>query len=101
MLGLSGRRSIVLPSGGECFHIHSFAHLVSGLMMDRDVFREHTILAMALDHGPDFVGKCEIPRKRARNPDDSRLSLPYNNNNRCRNWRRKTLTCSAASTQTR
>lgn len=41
--------------GNGSFPIHSLAHLFSGLLMDSVKFRNETIVALAVDGGPDFA----------------------------------------------
>ncbi|MBV8752647.1 MAG: hypothetical protein JO328_07290 [Hyphomicrobiales bacterium] len=44
---------VVLKNGA--FPIHSLAHLFSGLLMDTALFKAETIVALAVDGGPDFA----------------------------------------------
>lgn len=52
--GLPRQAEIRLPAGAEDFPVHSLAHLFSGLLLDSGIFREQTIVAMAVDGRPDF-----------------------------------------------
>ena len=45
---------LISPAGCEQFPMHSIAHLFSGLMMDREIFESESIVALAVDGGPDF-----------------------------------------------
>ncbi|MCX4959070.1 carbamoyltransferase C-terminal domain-containing protein [Streptomyces virginiae] len=53
--GLPGHAEIPVPAGAEDFPLHSLGHLFSGLLMDSELFKRETIIAMAVDGGPDFV----------------------------------------------
>ncbi|MER7822082.1 carbamoyltransferase C-terminal domain-containing protein [Streptomyces sp. NPDC096097] len=53
--GLPGHAEIPVPAGAEDFPLHSLGHLFSGLLMDSALFKRETIIAMAVDGGPDFV----------------------------------------------
>jgi carbamoyltransferase len=52
--GFPKAAGLVSPAGSEMFPVHSLAHLFSGLMMDREIFENETIIALAVDGGPDF-----------------------------------------------
>lgn len=52
--GLPHHTDIRLPAGAADYPIHSLAHLYSGLLMDSDLFRSQTIVALAVDGRPDF-----------------------------------------------
>ncbi|MGF1425361.1 carbamoyltransferase C-terminal domain-containing protein [Kitasatospora sp. LaBMicrA B282] len=52
--GIPKAAELEAPAGGELFPMHSLAHLFSGLMMDRGIFENETIIALAVDGGPDF-----------------------------------------------
>lgn len=41
--------------------VHSIGHLFSSLLLDSRVFREETIVALAIDGGPDFVLEDRVP----------------------------------------
>ncbi|MBP2471923.1 hypothetical protein JOF53_000795 [Crossiella equi] len=41
--------------------VHSLGHLFGSLLMDARVFREETIVALAIDGGPDFVLEDRVP----------------------------------------
>lgn len=42
------------PEGSEQFPMHAICHVYSGLMMDRNIYETDTIIALAVDGGPDF-----------------------------------------------
>jgi carbamoyltransferase len=52
--GLPHHSEIRLPDGAEEFPIHSLAHLYSGLLLDAEIFRNQTIIGLAVDGRPDF-----------------------------------------------
>lgn len=52
--GVPHHSEIQLPTGCEDFPVHSLAHLYSGLLLDSEVFRNETIIGLALDGRPDF-----------------------------------------------
>jgi len=52
--GLPHHAELRLPAGSESFPVHSLAHLYSGLLMDSDIFRNQTIVGIAVDGRPDF-----------------------------------------------
>ncbi|MFF7636241.1 carbamoyltransferase C-terminal domain-containing protein [Kitasatospora sp. NPDC008050] len=52
--GLPHHAEIKVPAGSEDFPIHSLSHLYSGLLLDSDVFRNQTIVGLAVDGRPDF-----------------------------------------------
>ncbi|MER5950473.1 carbamoyltransferase C-terminal domain-containing protein [Streptomyces sp. NPDC001904] len=52
--GLPHHTEIQLPADSEEFPVHSLAHLYSGLLLDSEVFRNETIIGLALDGRPDF-----------------------------------------------
>lgn len=52
--GLPRYRGFTPPSGAEGFPVHSLGHLFSGLLMNSRVFREETVVALAIDGAPDF-----------------------------------------------
>lgn len=52
--GLPRHSEIRLPAGADDFPVHSLAHLYSGLLLDSEVFRNETIVGMAVDGRPDF-----------------------------------------------
>jgi predicted NodU family carbamoyl transferase len=53
--GLPHAAPIGIPRGAEKFPVHSLAHLFGGLLMDTELFRNETIVAMAMDGAPDTV----------------------------------------------
>ncbi|MDI2130077.1 carbamoyltransferase C-terminal domain-containing protein [Yinghuangia seranimata] len=53
--GLPGSAPVPVPAGAGAFPVHSLAHLFSGLLMDTRLFKDETIVATAVDSGPDFV----------------------------------------------
>jgi carbamoyltransferase len=57
--GLPRYREITPPPGSRDFPMHSLAHLFSGLLMDTRIFRTETIVALAVDGGPDYVQDSE------------------------------------------
>lgn len=59
--GLPHSRPLTLPAGAEKFPIHSVAHLFSGLLMDTELFKNETIIAMAMDSAPDAVLDTQSP----------------------------------------
>jgi carbamoyltransferase len=59
--GLPGYRPLSHPAGAERFPLHSLAHLFSGLLLDTTIFKEATIVGMAIDGGPDFVQERSSP----------------------------------------
>ncbi|WP_078850693.1 MULTISPECIES: carbamoyltransferase C-terminal domain-containing protein [unclassified Streptomyces] len=52
--GLPHHSEIKLPTGAEEYPVHSLSHLYSGLLLDSDVFRNETIVGLAVDGRPDF-----------------------------------------------
>jgi predicted NodU family carbamoyl transferase len=52
--GLPRYRAFDAPAGAGGFPTHSLGHLFSGLLMDSRVFREETVVALAIDGAPDF-----------------------------------------------
>jgi hypothetical protein len=52
--GLPRHSPIRLPAGADDFPVHSLAHLYSGLLLDSEIFRNQTIIGMAVDGRPDF-----------------------------------------------
>ncbi|WP_405976463.1 hypothetical protein OG496_54795 [Streptomyces sp. NBC_00988] len=52
--GLPHHSEIQLPAGSDDFPVHSLSHLYSGLLLDSEVFRNETIVGLALDGRPDF-----------------------------------------------
>jgi len=52
--GLPQHSEIQLPAGAEDLPVHSLAHLYSGLLLDSEIFRDQTIVGMAIDGRPDF-----------------------------------------------
>src|ERR1700690_1057995 len=57
--GIPKAVELAVPPGGEAFPVHSMAHLFSGLMMDHEIFEKETIIALAVDGGPDFTLDAE------------------------------------------
>jgi carbamoyltransferase len=53
--GIGSDADLKAPPGAEIFPLHSLAHLFSGLLMDTEIFAGETIVAMAVDNGPDFA----------------------------------------------
>ncbi|MET7618154.1 carbamoyltransferase C-terminal domain-containing protein [Streptomyces sp. NPDC005408] len=53
--GLPGHRPIPVPPGAGDFPVHSLGHLFSGLLRDTRVFREGTVIGLAVDGAPDHV----------------------------------------------
>jgi predicted NodU family carbamoyl transferase len=53
--GLATNDAIERVFGTLPFPVHSLAHLYSSLLSDVDLFRSETIVAMALDGGPDIA----------------------------------------------
>ncbi len=52
--GLPHFAEIALPAGTDAFPVHNLAHLYSGLLLDNEIFQNHTIIGMAIDGRPDF-----------------------------------------------
>ncbi|MEU1128296.1 carbamoyltransferase C-terminal domain-containing protein [Streptomyces sp. NPDC005900] len=52
--GLPHHEDIKLPAGAEEYPVHSLAHLYSGLLLDTEIFRNETIVGLAVDGRPDF-----------------------------------------------
>lgn len=52
--GLPHYADLPLPAGSQNFPVHSLSHLYSGLLMDSEIFREQTIVGIAVDGRPDF-----------------------------------------------
>ncbi|MFI1400470.1 carbamoyltransferase C-terminal domain-containing protein [Streptomyces sp. NPDC020681] len=50
-----------IPKGAEKFPVHSLAHLFSGLMLDTELFKNETIIGMAMDSAPDAVLDTSSP----------------------------------------
>ncbi|MCT9934166.1 hypothetical protein N5079_28585 [Planotetraspora sp. A-T 1434] len=59
--GLPGHADIEVPAGSGAFPVHSLAHLFSGLLMDTKLFKNETIIAMAMDGAPDAVLDTHSP----------------------------------------
>ncbi|MDT0343929.1 carbamoyltransferase C-terminal domain-containing protein [Streptomyces sp. DSM 44938] len=53
--GLPAAAELPIPAGAEEFPVHTLGHLFGGLLMDSRIFKEATIIGMAIDTGPDFV----------------------------------------------
>lgn len=53
--GIRGSGVLHLPDGADIFPVHSLGHLFSGMLLDTEIFRNGTIVAMAIDNGPDFA----------------------------------------------
>jgi carbamoyltransferase len=51
--GVPGNRDLKLPAGTEKFPVHSLAHLFSGLLLDTKLFKNETIIGLAVDGAPD------------------------------------------------
>ncbi|MBV1850529.1 carbamoyltransferase C-terminal domain-containing protein [Catellatospora tritici] len=60
--GLPRAQAITVPAGAEQFPVHSLSHLFSGLLMDTALFKNETILGMAVDGAPDTVLDSRSPR---------------------------------------
>ncbi|BFP56947.1 hypothetical protein SCMC78_67540 [Streptomyces sp. CMC78] len=59
--GLPGHADITLPAGAGEFPVHSLAHLYGGLLADTEIFRNETVLALAVDGAPDTVLDSRSP----------------------------------------
>ncbi|MER5689379.1 carbamoyltransferase C-terminal domain-containing protein [Streptomyces sp. NPDC002205] len=59
--GLPGHRDLPLPAGSEGLAIHTLAHLFSGLLLDTRIFKEETIIGLAVDAAPDLILEDERP----------------------------------------
>ncbi|GAA3034215.1 carbamoyltransferase C-terminal domain-containing protein [Actinokineospora globicatena] len=53
--GLPGAVELTVPAGAQGLPLHTLGHLFSGLLMDTRIFKQETIVAMAIDAAPDFV----------------------------------------------
>jgi predicted NodU family carbamoyl transferase len=53
--GLPGYQEIELPAAAEAFPVHSLSHLFSGLLLDTRLFKNETIVGLAVDGAPDNV----------------------------------------------
>ncbi|MDI1460723.1 carbamoyltransferase C-terminal domain-containing protein [Catellatospora sp. KI3] len=53
--GLPGAQPVTVPAGAEKFPVHSLSHLFSGLLMDTALFKNETIVGLAVDGAPDTV----------------------------------------------
>jgi carbamoyltransferase len=53
--GLPKCAPIAMPPGADKFPVHSVSHLFSGMLLDTEIFKNETIVCMALDGGPDTV----------------------------------------------
>lgn len=60
--GLPGATPIRLPDGTGDFPVHSLSHLFSGLLLDTALFKNETIIGMAVDGAPDTVLDSRSPR---------------------------------------
>ncbi|MER6627455.1 carbamoyltransferase C-terminal domain-containing protein [Streptomyces sp. NPDC000987] len=59
--GLPAHAPVPVPAGAEELPVHSLAHLFSGILMDSRIFREETIIGMAVDAAPDLVLEDTLP----------------------------------------
>ncbi|MEV7419553.1 carbamoyltransferase C-terminal domain-containing protein [Streptomyces sp. NPDC089919] len=59
--GLPGHTELALPAGSEGLAVHTLAHLFSGLLMDSRIFKEETIVGLAVDAAPDLILEAERP----------------------------------------
>ncbi|MFB9924163.1 carbamoyltransferase C-terminal domain-containing protein [Amycolatopsis halotolerans] len=53
-IGLPAYTELTAPAGAELYPLHSLGHLFGGLLMDTKIFATETIVALAVDGGPDF-----------------------------------------------
>ncbi|MDG5803826.1 carbamoyltransferase C-terminal domain-containing protein [Streptomyces ossamyceticus] len=59
--GLPNSVPLEIPEGAEKFPVHSLAHLFSGLLLDTELFKNETVIAMAMDSAPDAVLDTRSP----------------------------------------
>lgn len=59
--GLPGHQPLPLPPGSEGLAVHTLAHLFSGLLLDSRIFKEETIIGLAVDAAPDLILEDERP----------------------------------------
>jgi carbamoyltransferase len=60
--GLPHEAPLPIPAGAEELPVHSLAHLFSGIMLDSTIFKEQTIIGLAIDAAPDLVLERTLPR---------------------------------------
>jgi hypothetical protein len=60
--GLPGYEELCVPKRAEVFPLHSLGHLFSGILLDSEIFNAGTIVAMAVDNGPDFAMDARTKR---------------------------------------